>query len=176
MPTNDIGYAIFDTAFGSCGIAWSAAGVTRVRLPGGAALEERLRTSTGLAAASEPPAAIAAVIARLQRYFAGDPIEFDEAPLDHSGVPPFNAVLYGEMRRLRWGETTTYGELARRAGEPNGARAVGKAMGQNPTPVLIPCHRVLAAGDRLGGFSAWGGDVTKERLLVLERVRLPLLA
>lgn len=175
MSKTDIGYTLFDTGLGACGIAWSAAGVTRVRLPGGKGLEERLRASTGLAAASEPPSAIAAVIARLRRYFAGDPVEFADAPVDHSGVPPFNAVLYGEMRKLRWGETTTYGELARRAGEPNGARAVGKAMGQNPTPVLIPCHRVLAAGDKLGGFSAWGGDVTKERLLVLERVRLPLL-
>jgi methylated-DNA-[protein]-cysteine S-methyltransferase len=175
MPTTDIGYTLFDTDFGPCGIAWSAAGVTRVRLPGGKGLEERLRASTGLTAASEPPSTVAAVIARLKRYFAGDPVEFADAPLDHAGVTAFNAALYGAMRKLRWGETTTYGELARRAGEPNGARAVGKAMGQNPTPVLIPCHRVLAAGDRLGGFSAWGGDVTKERLLVLERVRLPLL-
>jgi methylated-DNA-[protein]-cysteine S-methyltransferase len=170
------GYCIFETDFGACGVAWSDAGVTRIRLPGGdrAAMEVRLRKATG-GEAAEPPPAIAAVTGKLKRYFAGEEVDFADAPLDHAGVPSLNAALYTEMRRLRWGETTTYGELARRMGAPGGARAVGRAMGENPTPVVIPCHRVLAAGDRLGGFSAWGGDVTKERLLVLEKVRLPLL-
>ncbi len=80
--------------------------------------------------------------------------------------------IYDAARALRWGETASYGEVARRAGIPRGAQAVGRAMAANPLPIVIPCHRVLAAGDRLGGFSAYGGALTKERLLVLEKARL----
>ena len=80
--------------------------------------------------------------------------------------------IYAAVRRLGWGETASYGEIARWAGMPQGAQAVGQAMAANPLPIVIPCHRVLAAGDRLGGFSAYGGVLTKEKLLVLERARL----
>ena len=177
MADNHTGYALFDTAFGACGIAWSPAGVTRISLPGGStsAMEERLRKVTGTNAPAEPPGTVAAAIDKLKRYFLGEEIDFTDVPLDLARVAPLNALLYAEMRKLRWGETTTDGELGRRVGEPGAARAVGRAMGENPTPVVIPCHRVLAAGGKLGGFSAWGGDITKERLLVLEKVRLPLL-
>ncbi|MGD9805359.1 MAG: methylated-DNA--[protein]-cysteine S-methyltransferase, partial [Hyphomicrobiaceae bacterium] len=94
--------------------------------------------------------------------------------------PQFHLDLYAEARRIPWGETVTYGDLARALGQPGAARAVGQAMGRNPVPIIMPCHRVLASGSALRGFSAPGGIATKQRLLELERAnaveRLPLFA
>ena len=92
-------------------------------------------------------------------------------PLDLEGRNAFSRTIYDLLRTVGWGQTTTYGELARRAGRrPEAARAVGQAMGSNRIPVIIPCHRVLASGQKIGGFSAPGGTLTKERLLALEGV------
>ncbi len=121
----------------------------------------------------EPPAALAWVLAALAAYFDGAQTDFSSLavalPDDTSDE---RRRIYDAARGLRWGETASYGEIARRAGMPRGAQAVGQAMAANPLPIVIPCHRVLAAGDRLGGFSAYGGVLTKERLLVLEKARL----
>jgi methylated-DNA-[protein]-cysteine S-methyltransferase len=92
--------------------------------------------------------------------------------LDLTGVSPFHAQVYDAARAIAWGQTASYGELARRVGAPGAARAVGQAMGRNPVPIIIPCHRVLASGHKLGGFSAFGGAGTKQRLLALEGVSL----
>ena len=173
-------YHLFDTTFGPCGVAWSARGLKRLQLPerDAGATEKRLR-----ARATEPgsaPSAIRHVVAMLQGYFAGDKSDFSGVELDLGDVGPFHLTIYRLTRDLGWGETATYGELALRAGSPGSARAVGQAMGRNPVPIIIPCHRVLAAGRKVGGFSAFGGTVTKERLLRLEGVSLlaeaPLLA
>ena len=86
--------------------------------------------------------------------------------------PPFYVEIYAAARRVGWGETATYGELARQAGAPGAARAVGQAMARNPVAVIIPCHRILASGNKVGGFSAFGGAVSKQRLLGLEGVRI----
>jgi methylated-DNA-[protein]-cysteine S-methyltransferase len=104
----------------------------------------------------------------------GEPVDFSAVPVDFSVLDPFRRALYETMRSLAWGETTTYGELARQVGLTNweGAREVGEAMGRNPVPVVIPCHRVLAAGGKIGGFSAPGGAKTKAKLLALEGVHL----
>jgi methylated-DNA-[protein]-cysteine S-methyltransferase len=93
-------------------------------------------------------------------------------PLYLDGVPDFHPALYEEMLKLGWGETVTYGELAERVGAPGAAQSVGTAMGRNPVPVIVPCHRVLASGNKLGGFSAPGGGRTKLRLLEMEGVHL----
>ena len=119
-----------------------------------------------------PPAPVREAIALLERYFAGERIDFARVALDLVAVGSFHRAIYDVARSLGWGQTATYGELARQVGSPGAARAVGQAMGHNPVPVIIPCHRVLAAGRKIGGFSALGGALTKERLLALEGVHL----
>jgi methylated-DNA-[protein]-cysteine S-methyltransferase len=168
-------YCLFETAFGTCGVAWSARGLARLQLPeaDAAATERRLARSGAIKTAPAP--AIAVAIAALQSYFAGDRIAFDDLPIDlPADVAPARHGIYKAVRALGWGETASYGEVAKRAGIPGGARVVGQAMARNPLPIVIPCHRVLAADGRLGGFSAYGGTIQKERLLIIERVRLPL--
>jgi methylated-DNA-[protein]-cysteine S-methyltransferase len=175
MPDGNQRYALFDTAFGICGIAWNGRGLTGVQLPeaDASATEARLKR-TGAGKAAPSPMAGEAIEA-LRSYFAGEEIDFDAPNIDlPADVTPARRSIYKAARSLRWGETASYGELARRAGLPGGARAVGQAMAQNPLPIVIPCHRVLASDGRLGGFSAYGGAVQKERLLILERVRLSL--
>jgi methylated-DNA-[protein]-cysteine S-methyltransferase len=168
---------VFDTAIGPCGVAWNARGLAGVQLPEAnrVATERRLAAKTGSAGAAAPPPWVATVVADIKRYLAGEPIDFTAVAVDLSGLDPFRRKLYETMRSLAWGETTTYGELARQLGSSDweGAREVGEAMGRNPVPVVIPCHRVLAAGGKLGGFSAHGGAATKAKLLALEGVHLP---
>jgi methylated-DNA-[protein]-cysteine S-methyltransferase len=108
----------------------------------------------------------------VERYLSGARVDFSPLALDLAGVGGFHRRIYEAACRIGWGETTTYGELARQVGSPGAARAVGQAMGRNPIPLIIPCHRVLASGHRIGGFSAFGGAVTKTRLLALEGVHL----
>jgi methylated-DNA-[protein]-cysteine S-methyltransferase len=168
-----LSYCLVATAFGPVGLAWSERGIVRLQLPGGdvAATRERLtRNADGVE--THPPEWLQPTFTRLQRYFGGAEIAFPDAPLDLEAVPRFNRQLYTEMLKLGWGETVTYGELAERAGAPGAAQAVGRAMGQNPIPVIIPCHRVLASGNKAGGFSAPGGVSTKLKLLAMERVHL----
>lgn len=166
-------YHIFDTAAGACGIAWTARGVSRFQLPA----EDRATACRLLlrrladAIPAAPPPAVAEAIAGAERYFAGEAVDFSAVPLDLSGADPFFLTVYAAARRLGWGETTTYGALARDLGAgPEAARTVGQAMAQNPVALIIPCHRVLAAHGRIGGFSAPGGAAAKERMLALEGV------
>jgi methylated-DNA-[protein]-cysteine S-methyltransferase len=172
METRDH-YTLFDTAIGVCAIAWNASGLTHFRLPGPgrAALEARIQRRSGGTPSDDPPAPIKALIADVQRYFAGEEVDFSGVAVDLSALSEFQQKLYQSLRAVGWGHTTTYGELARALGCPD-ARDVGQAMGKNPVPIIVPCHRVLAAGGKIGGFSAPGGAVTKEKLLALEGVHL----
>lgn len=173
-PPGKFHHCLFDTAIGPCGVAWSEHGLTGLQLPEAdrAATERRLMRKSASAAA-DPPPWVQSVIADIQRYLAGERIDFAGVAVDLAGVDPYRLKLYQTMRAIAWGSTTTYGDLARQAGllDPEAARDVGQAMGRNPVPLVIPCHRVLAAGKKIGGFSAYGGTVTKERLLALEGVR-----
>jgi methylated-DNA-[protein]-cysteine S-methyltransferase len=166
---------VFDTAIGPCGVAWSERGLAAVQLPerDAAATERRLAARVRGAGAASPPPWVAALVDDIRRALAGDRVDFAAVPVDMSGVEPFRLRLYDTLRMLAWGETTTYGDLAKQLGATGwqGARDVGEAMGRNPVPLVIPCHRVLAAGGRLGGFSAPGGAATKAKLLALEGVR-----
>jgi methylated-DNA-[protein]-cysteine S-methyltransferase len=166
-------YCLFPTAMGACGVAWSERGLTRLQLPEAdrAATERRLRHSRAHPDSAAPPR-IAKAIALVQRHIEGERVDYRSVELDLSGVSPFHAQIYEATRALGWGETASYGELARRVGSAGAARAVGQAMGRNPVPIIIPCHRVLASGRKPGGFSAFGGLDTKERLLALEGVSL----
>jgi len=164
-------YALFESAIGRCGIAWSEQGLLRVQLP--EATEEktlhRLATGDELIAARRPPR-IARAIERLVRHLKGDLQDFADLPLDVSGLAPFRRRVYEAARKVPAGRTMTYGELASRIGTPDAARAVGQALGANPFAIVVPCHRILAANGRMGGFSAHGGVGTKARLLGIEGV------
>jgi methylated-DNA-[protein]-cysteine S-methyltransferase len=164
----------FETAIGQCGVAWSARGLVAVQLPekDPATAERRLIGKSNSAGRAVPPPEVAAVIADMARYLAGNRVDFSGAPVDLDGIEPFRRTLYDALRGIGFGSTTTYGALAARIGldGPEAARDVGAAMGANPVPIVIPCHRVLAAGGKLGGFSAYGGAATKQKLLALEGV------
>ena len=166
-------YCLFDTAIGACGVAWSRHGVTRLQLPeaDASATEKRLRASAARASQAAP-AEIDQLITDIQEYMTGGSVDFAAVAVDLTDVEPFGRKVYEAARTIPWGKTVSYGELARQTGSPGAARAVGQALSRNPVPIIIPCHRVLAKGHRVGGFSAHGGIFTKERLLALEGVRV----
>ena len=166
-------YRLFQTASGVAAIGWKGASITGLRLPAQAAPEAERAILHRLPGAmpAEPPTEIAAVVDAATRYFAGERVDFFEAPIDLGEQPPFFARVYASVRKLGWGETTTYGAVARDLGAgPEYARDVGQAMAANPVPLIVPCHRVLAAGGKIGGFSAPGGSLSKARMLELEGV------
>jgi methylated-DNA-[protein]-cysteine S-methyltransferase len=167
---------LFDTAIGECGVAWNAHGLVGVQLPekDRGATELRLALKCHSTSAADVPPWVQSVIADIQRHLAGQPVDFSAIAVDLGGVDDFRQKLYAALRGIGFGRTTTYGELAKQLGLAGweGARDVGEAMGRNPVPIVIPCHRVLAAGNKLGGFSAYGGTRTKQKLLALEGVSL----
>jgi methylated-DNA-[protein]-cysteine S-methyltransferase len=168
-------YVIFETELGFAGIIWSDAGVARLQLPSASAdatTRNLLRRSPD-AKAAEPPAPIAEIVEAVRRYFAGERIDFSGVTLDLAGEGDLFRAIYAAARHVGYGETTTYGGLAKAIGRTDweAARDVGQAMAKNPVALIIPCHRVLAAGGKIGGFSAPGGAETKAKMLALEGVR-----
>jgi methylated-DNA-[protein]-cysteine S-methyltransferase len=173
QPVNQ--YLIFETASGFCGIAWNGAGISRFQLPSRTAVatvRNMLRRLPDAAPGTAPPE-VAEAVAAARRYFDGEKIDFSGVQLDLDGQDALFRRIYAATRRVGWGETTTYGTLAKELGAgPEVAREVGQAMARNPVPLIIPCHRVLAAGGKVGGFSAPGGSVAKAYMLQLEGVRV----
>lgn len=167
-------YCLIETDLGAVGLAWSENGIVRLQLPerSRSATERRLARPRHRREETELPPAISRVGILLERYMKGERVDFSQVALDLGGISDFCRTIYACARRIGWGETTTYGALARQVSAPDAARAVGRAMGRNPVPVIIPCHRVLASGRKIGGFSAFGGAATKERLLAMEGVHL----
>jgi methylated-DNA-[protein]-cysteine S-methyltransferase len=169
-------YHIFETAGGFCGIAWNANGVTRFQLPtqSGTSTEKLLLKRLGSdAVASNPSAEIEMLITDVRRYFAGEKVDFSRVKLDLGSQENFFRQIYAAARQLAWGETSTYGTIAKALGAgPEAAREVGQAMAKNPVALIIPCHRVLAAGGKIGGFSAPGGSHSKAKMLELEGIVL----
>lgn len=167
---------VFETALGFIGIACSERGLTRLCLfqRDRAAIERRLERfgAATVADGTSLPAWVAALVRDIKAYADGADIDFSTVPVDLAGVDDFRLAIYDAARKLGFGETTTYGELAKRAGQAGLPRETGQALGANPVPLVIPCHRILAAGGRIGGFSAPGGSTTKERMLALEGVRV----
>lgn len=162
--------AIFDTALGAFGIGWTDAGVARLQLPGLDAEAMAARINRDGAKPGEPSRAIATVINQIEDYADGIAVRFDAVQLDLAGLPAFHRKAYGLLLGCGWGQTTSYGALARELGDVTLSRAVGQAMGANPIPLIIPCHRVLASTGKPGGFSAPGGALSKMRMLALEGV------
>lgn len=169
-------YHVFETAHGFGAIAWNDIGVTHFQLPSQSAdttARNLLRRVSG-AAPETPTPEISEIIVAVHRYYDGEAIDFSDIRVDLSDLSDFSKRIYLALRHVAWGKTTTYGALAKELGinDWEGARDVGQAMGKNPVPLIIPCHRVLAAGGKIGGFSAPGGAETKLRMLELEGVRV----
>ena len=164
------GFTLFETAIGRCGVAWSDRGLVGVQLPEASEVEARERMLRRFPAAAERPPppqvqrAIDAIVALLQ----GEPSDLSAIALDMEGVAPFHRRVYEVARTIPPGKTLAYGEVAARLGAARAARAVGQALGRNPFPIVVPCHRVVAAGGKIGGFSAHGGTATKRRMLAIE--------
>ena len=172
------GHLVVETALGFVGFAWSEAGLARLVLPERTAqaaawrLAGAVRAGPAAGAEAAPPPFAAQAADMIVRYGAGEMVDFSALPLDFGGADPFDRAIYAAALRLGFGEVTTYGELAAGAGHPGMARETGAALGRNPLPLVVPCHRILAAGGRIGGFSAPGGAATKLRLLAHEGVRV----
>jgi methylated-DNA-[protein]-cysteine S-methyltransferase len=168
-----LGFCLFDTAIGACGIAWTQDALAAVQLPEAtrSGTRNRMLAYTGAAPEAEPPAFVHAAMMRIRRLLEGEHDDLADLPLDWREVPEFHRKVYEVTRAIQPGEVLTYGEVARRIGDPGASRAVGQALGRNPFAPVVPCHRVLAAGGRSGGFSAEGGAATKLRMLEIEKAR-----
>ena len=164
------GFALFDTAIGRCGIAWGERGIAGVQLPEAGEPETRARMLHRFPSAGEaaPPAEVRQAIERMASLLRGEASDLSAIALDMDGVPEFHRRVYEAARAIPPGNTLSYGDIAKRVGAPGAARAVGQALGRNPFPIVVPCHRVLAAGGKIGGFSAQGGVETKQRMLSIE--------
>ncbi len=165
-----VGFALFDTALGRCGIAWGGEGVVGVQLPEPRELETRARLLHRFPDAREgsPPPDVQCAVDGIAALLRGKSTDLSTIALDMERVPPFHRRVYEAARTIPPGATLSYGNLAARLGAPGSARAVGQALGRNPFAIVVPCHRVLAAGGKVGGFSAHGGIATKLRLLSIE--------
>jgi methylated-DNA-[protein]-cysteine S-methyltransferase len=167
---SELAFTLFDTAIGRCAIVWSGRGIVAVQLPARSEPATRSLLLRRFAAAREsvPPEAVERAIDDMAALLRGEPQELGHIAIDSAGVPDFHRRVYAVARGIRPGATLTYGEIAERLGDRSLARDVAEALGQNPTPIIVPCHRVLAAGGKMGGFSAPGGVRTKLRLLSIE--------
>jgi methylated-DNA-[protein]-cysteine S-methyltransferase len=168
MP--DHSFAIFDTAIGRCGIVWGARGINGVQLPmsGGDKTRARIQQRYGDIAEASPPPEVQRAIDGIVELLAGKPNDLADVVLDFDGVPEFNRGVYDIARTIPPGKTLTYGDIAKQLGGVELSRDVGQALGRNPCPIVVPCHRVLAAGGKPGGFSANGGVATKLKMLAIE--------
>lgn len=168
-----LGFALFDTEIGHCGIAWGERGVAGVQLPESSEARTRACLLQRCPGACElpPPPEVQRAIDGIVALLRGERVDLSEVPLDMDRVGELERRVYDIARTIAAGATLTYGEIAVRLGDRGLARAVGQALGRNPFPIIVPCHRVLAAGGKAGGFSANGGLTTKLRLLSIERAR-----
>ena len=169
-PMSDHKFALFDTAIGVCGIVWTARGIVAVRLPlpGKDKTRARIRQRYGKLAEAVPPAGVQTAIDGMIELLEGKPNDLPNVVLDLDDVPEFHRGVYEIARTIPPGQTMTYGDIAKRLGGVELSRDVGQALGRNPCPIVVPCHRVLAAGGKPGGFSANGGVATKLKMLAIE--------
>jgi methylated-DNA-[protein]-cysteine S-methyltransferase len=167
-------YELFETPVGWCGIVWNGCRVAGVQLPERGKNETRARLQRRYPGVQEaaPPPSIRQAIDRITRLLSGEGGDLSKVELDMSDIPPQRRDIYAVARSIPAGATLSYGEIAARLGAGSDARDVGEAMARNPFPLIVPCHRVLAAGGKIGGFSAAGGVVTKLRLLEIEGARI----
>jgi methylated-DNA-[protein]-cysteine S-methyltransferase len=170
MRMDTCGFTVFETVLGWAGIAWSASGVTGTQLPEPreSIARTRLRSRFRGMAECAPSVQVERALDAIAALLRGEPMDLGFITLDLDGVPEFDRRVYAVARTIPPGQTLSYGGVAKRMGEPLLTREVGQALARNPCPIVVPCHRVLARGGRLGGFSAPGGVATKLRLLAIE--------
>jgi methylated-DNA-[protein]-cysteine S-methyltransferase len=156
---------VFSTALGTCGVTWSSRGITGVSLPG-----PRPLRGVDVLDADDVPVSVLDAVTGMVALLDGERRDLTAISLDETGIDPFRRGVYAATRQIEPGTVATYGEIARAVGSPDAARAVGAALGSNPFPIIVPCHRVVAADGALTGFSAPGGIVTKRRMLEIENV------
>lgn len=164
-------FTVFDTAIGACALVWGEAGIVGALLPeaDGGALRARVSRRFAGAVEAPPPPTVAQAVAGVVALLAGEKRDLADVALDFSASTDFQRRVYAVVRAIPPGQTLTYGEVAARMGEPReAARAVGEAMGRNPVPIIMPCHRVLGPSGKPGGFSAPGGVETKLKMLRIE--------
>ena len=166
----ELGFALFDTPIDCCGIVWNGRGIAGVQLPetDRRAVRNRILRRFPGACEAVPPADVLRVVDDIAALLNGEPRDLGYAKIDTAALPDFHRRVYDVARTIPAGATLSYGEVAARLGDRLLAREVGEALGQNPFPIIVPCHRVLAAGGKMGGFSARGGVRTKLRLLSIE--------
>ena len=166
-------FHLFETAIGVCALAWEGERFIGAQLPEGDEDGARKRLARRFPEAEEAEAQgfVAEAVDGIRALFEGEKRDLSHLPLALERAPEFNRKVYEVALSIPHGETLTYGEVAQRIGEPGAARAVGVALGQNLWPIIVPCHRVLAAGGKTGGFSADGGVETKLRILTIEKAR-----
>ncbi|MET0336015.1 MAG: methylated-DNA--[protein]-cysteine S-methyltransferase [Rhizobacter sp.] len=165
---------VFDTAVGRCGMAWGQNGIRAFQLPepDDEATLRRMFRRGGPLPQQAPPADVQTIVERVQALLDGEPVDLRDVVLDETGIPEFNRRVYAITREILAGQTRTYGDIATELGDIALSRPVGHALGANPHAVIMPCHRVLAAGGASGGFSAGGGVSTKLRILLIERAQI----
>jgi len=172
------GIALFDTAIGRCGVAWRDDSVVGVQIPEASDDQTLARLRSKLAegdggssspAEGPPPPAIASAIEGMQSLLDGEPVDLNFVDVEFGSAPQFEAAVWEATRAIPPGSSRSYGEIAVQVGRPGGGQAVGRALGANPCPIVVPCHRVIGADGHLVGFSANGGTETKRRMLLIER-------
>lgn len=168
------GFTLFDTAIGTCAIAWGERGIMAAQLPDkdDTQIRARMRKRFPNAPESEPPTEMRRAIDGIVALMRGEKRDLLEVTLDMDGIPDFHRRVYEVARAIPPGQTLTYGEVAEKLNAPGAARAVGQALGANPIPIIVPCHRILAASGKTGGFSAPGGATTKMRMLTIEGAKV----
>jgi methylated-DNA-[protein]-cysteine S-methyltransferase len=171
---SELGFTLFETAIGRCGIVWSERGVVAVRFPeqGENAVRNRIARRFPRAREAAPPEKTQRAIDDIVALLGGEARDLRHIEVDLGDTPAFNRRVYDVARAIPPGKTLSYGEVAERLGDRNLARDVAEALGQNPVPIIVPCHRVMAAGRKTGGFSAPGGVQTKLKLLSIEGAQL----
>ena len=159
------GFTVFETPIGPCGVVWNSRGIAGLQLPEATAdgTRARLRRRWAGITESTPPPGVQRAIDRIMALLGGDAIDLGDIPLDLDAAPEFHRKVYEVARTIPPGQTMTYGEIARKLGVPHESREVGQALGRNPIAIIVPCHRVLGADGKMGGFSANGGVATKRR-------------
>ena len=170
MTTNRTGFAVFETAIGQCALVWRGASICGAALPENDSdgLRARLKRRFPEAEERDAPPTVRDAVALVRRLLDGERVDLSPIPLDLAGHAAFDRTVWRAAATIRCGEIRSYGEIAKAIGQPGAGRAVGAALGRNPVPVIIPCHRVLGSHGRGGGFSALGGAATKFRLLAIE--------
>ena len=165
------GFALFETPLGTCGMAWGPNGIVGLQLPEASAVKTRARVQRRWPEAIEqvPPPGVLRAIDQILTLLADGTTDLADIPIDLAAAPEFHRKVYEVARTIPPGQTLTYGEIAKRLGVPHESREVGQALGRNPVAIIVPCHRVLGADGKMGGFSANGGVATKRRMLEIEK-------